>query len=204
MPKASDAAAFDARDDPRHSRRTRPGAPDRDRQRADLRRPFPPDLPRLARGAGSRRWPLRSPAALAVHSRILRSELVAACPVIFALMILIAIGRRAHVARPLGMVVAAALCMRRAREQGAGDPPDRRAAAPDPAVRKRGKSRAWLSGKRPRAGLPRPSPRSSPRQAPGRRGRCRPPASTAPCSMPRNSIRSCSTVSASIRPHCWR
>jgi hypothetical protein len=48
---------------------------------------------------------------LAVHSRILRSELVAACPVIFALMILIAIGRRAHVARPLGMVVAAALCI---------------------------------------------------------------------------------------------
>ena len=48
---------------------------------------------------------------VAVHSRILRSELVAACPVIFALMILIAIGRRASVARPLGMAVAAALCM---------------------------------------------------------------------------------------------
>jgi hypothetical protein len=48
---------------------------------------------------------------LAVHSRILRSELIAACPVIFALMILIAIGRRAHVARPLGMGVAAALCI---------------------------------------------------------------------------------------------
>jgi hypothetical protein len=32
---------------------------------------------------------------IAVHSRILRSELIAACPVIFALMILIAIGRRA-------------------------------------------------------------------------------------------------------------
>jgi hypothetical protein len=46
-----------------------------------------------------------------VHSRVLRSELVAACPVIFALMILIAIGRRAHVARPLGMAVAAALCI---------------------------------------------------------------------------------------------
>ena len=48
---------------------------------------------------------------LAVHSRILRSELIAACPVIFALMILIAIGRRAHVARPVGMAVAAALCI---------------------------------------------------------------------------------------------
>jgi hypothetical protein len=48
---------------------------------------------------------------VAVHSRILRSELVAACPVIFALMILIAIGRRAHVARPIGMAAAAALCV---------------------------------------------------------------------------------------------
>jgi hypothetical protein len=48
---------------------------------------------------------------VAVHSRILRSELVAACPVIFALMILIAIGRRASVARPLWMAVAAALCV---------------------------------------------------------------------------------------------
>src|ERR1700732_2837365 len=48
---------------------------------------------------------------VAVHSRILRSELLAACPVIFALMILIAIGRRASVARPLGMAVAAALCV---------------------------------------------------------------------------------------------
>jgi hypothetical protein len=48
---------------------------------------------------------------VAVHSRILRSELVAACPVIFALLILIAIGRRASVARPLGMAAAAALCV---------------------------------------------------------------------------------------------
>lgn len=48
---------------------------------------------------------------LAVHSRILRSELVAACPVIFALMILIVIGRRAHFARPLGLVIAAGLCV---------------------------------------------------------------------------------------------
>jgi hypothetical protein len=48
---------------------------------------------------------------IAVHSRILRSELVAACPVIFALLILIAIGRRAGIARPLGIAVAAALCM---------------------------------------------------------------------------------------------
>src|SRR5215472_13860696 len=48
---------------------------------------------------------------IAVHSRILRSELIAACPVIFALMILIAIGRRAFLARPLGMAAAAALCV---------------------------------------------------------------------------------------------
>jgi hypothetical protein len=48
---------------------------------------------------------------IAVHSRILRSELVAACPVFFALLILIAVGRRAGVARPLAMALAAALCM---------------------------------------------------------------------------------------------
>src|ERR1700732_4779644 len=48
---------------------------------------------------------------IAVHSRILRSELIAACPVIFAFMILIVIGRRASIARPLGIAVAAALCV---------------------------------------------------------------------------------------------
>jgi hypothetical protein len=48
---------------------------------------------------------------LAVHSRILRSELVAACPVFFALLVLIAIGRRASVARPLAMALAAGLCV---------------------------------------------------------------------------------------------
>ena len=48
---------------------------------------------------------------IAVHSRILRSELVAACPVVFALMLLIVIGRRAGVWRPLGMALAAALCV---------------------------------------------------------------------------------------------
>jgi hypothetical protein len=48
---------------------------------------------------------------LAVHSRILRSEFVAACPVVFALMILIVMGRRGRLARPLGMAVAAALCV---------------------------------------------------------------------------------------------
>jgi hypothetical protein len=46
-----------------------------------------------------------------VHSRILRSELVAACPVIFALMILIVAGRRASIARPLALAAAAALCV---------------------------------------------------------------------------------------------
>jgi hypothetical protein len=48
---------------------------------------------------------------VAVHSRILRSELVAACPVIFALLILIAAGRRGTVARPLAMAAAAASCV---------------------------------------------------------------------------------------------
>ncbi len=48
---------------------------------------------------------------VAVHSRILRSELVAACPVVFALLILIVVGRRASLARPLAMAVAAALCV---------------------------------------------------------------------------------------------
>jgi hypothetical protein len=48
---------------------------------------------------------------VAVHSRILRSELLATCPVIFALLILIATGRRAGTWRPLLMAVAAALCV---------------------------------------------------------------------------------------------
>jgi hypothetical protein len=48
---------------------------------------------------------------IAVHERILRTELLAACPVIFALMILIVVGRRASIARPLWMAVAAALCV---------------------------------------------------------------------------------------------
>jgi hypothetical protein len=48
---------------------------------------------------------------VAVHSRILRSELVSACPVIFALLILIIAGRRATLARPLALALAAALCM---------------------------------------------------------------------------------------------
>ncbi|HEV7409120.1 MAG TPA: hypothetical protein VGO01_11605 [Bradyrhizobium sp.] len=48
---------------------------------------------------------------IAVHSRILRSELVAACPVFFALLILIVIGCRAGTARPLAMALAAGLCV---------------------------------------------------------------------------------------------
>jgi hypothetical protein len=48
---------------------------------------------------------------LAIHARILRSELVAAFPVLSALLILIAIGRRAGTARPLGMALAALLCV---------------------------------------------------------------------------------------------
>jgi hypothetical protein len=48
---------------------------------------------------------------LVMHSRILRSELVAACPIIFALLILIVAGRHARLARPLAMAVAAGLCV---------------------------------------------------------------------------------------------
>jgi hypothetical protein len=48
---------------------------------------------------------------VAVHSRILRSEFVAAMPVISALMILIAVGRRALLARPLALALASALCV---------------------------------------------------------------------------------------------
>ena len=49
--------------------------------------------------------------AMALHSRILRSEFIAAAPVLFALMILILIGRRASSSRPLAMAGAAALCV---------------------------------------------------------------------------------------------
>jgi hypothetical protein len=48
---------------------------------------------------------------VAIHARILRSELVAAMPVLSALLILIIIGRRASAARPLGMALAALLCV---------------------------------------------------------------------------------------------
>src|ERR1700737_4539600 len=48
---------------------------------------------------------------MVLHSRVLRSELVAACPVIFALMILIVVGARAGLARPLWMAIAAGLCV---------------------------------------------------------------------------------------------
>ena len=48
---------------------------------------------------------------VAVHARILRSEFIAAMPVVFALMILIAVGRRAVLARPLAVALAAGLCV---------------------------------------------------------------------------------------------
>ncbi|UTD29400.1 hypothetical protein [Bradyrhizobium sp. WD16] len=48
---------------------------------------------------------------IAVHLRILRSELIAACFVLFALMLLIAAGRRASTLRPLVAGSAAALCV---------------------------------------------------------------------------------------------
>ena len=75
---------------------------------------------------------------IAVHSRMLRSELVAAVPVIFALMILIVVGRSASLARPLGLAIAAALCVHWPGKQGAGHPSDRDAASRHPAVWKRG------------------------------------------------------------------
>ncbi len=48
---------------------------------------------------------------IAVHSRILRSELMSACPVIFALMILMMTGLRASAVRPLWIALAAGLCV---------------------------------------------------------------------------------------------
>jgi hypothetical protein len=48
---------------------------------------------------------------VAVHSRILRSEFLAAMPVIFAFLILIVAGRRASLTRPLAIGLAAALCL---------------------------------------------------------------------------------------------
>src|SRR5690242_16092081 len=57
---------------------------------------------------------------VAVHSRILRSELVAATPVVFALMILIIAGRRASLLRPAVLALAAALCRSEERRVGRG------------------------------------------------------------------------------------
>src|SRR3954464_6010090 len=48
---------------------------------------------------------------VAIHARILRSELVAAFPVLSALLILIAVGRRAGIMRPLAIALAAFLCV---------------------------------------------------------------------------------------------
>src|SRR3954469_7797708 len=48
---------------------------------------------------------------VAIHARILRSELVAAFPVLCALLILIVVGRRAGTARPLAMALVALLCV---------------------------------------------------------------------------------------------
>ena len=141
---------------------------------------------------------------IAVHSRILRSELVAACPVIFALLILIVVGRRASPARPLGHGGRGGIVRARPREQGAGDPADRRAADADPAVRKRRPAPAWRSGASRRrrwlATLRRGHRRHC--RGMGRHGRSSPPALTAPCSKPRSFTRCCWAASASIRPRC--
>jgi hypothetical protein len=48
---------------------------------------------------------------VAIHARILRSELVAAFPVLCALLIVIVVGRSASVARPLAMALAALFCV---------------------------------------------------------------------------------------------
>lgn len=48
---------------------------------------------------------------VAVHMRILRTEMIAACFVIFAFMILIIVARRATAWRPLALLAAAALCV---------------------------------------------------------------------------------------------
>ena len=109
---------------------------------------------------------------IAVHSRILRSELVAACPVIFALMILIAIGRRASLARPLGMAAAAGLCVLGLENKVQAILLIGTLPLADPAVRKRGeRKRRVLEQHAHRAGSRRPSPRSSRSRQRGRRGR---------------------------------
>ncbi len=48
---------------------------------------------------------------IAAHIHILRSELIAGCFVIFALMLLIAVGRQATIWRPAVMAIVAALCV---------------------------------------------------------------------------------------------
>ena len=135
--------------------------------------------------------------------RILRSELIAACPSL-----------RVHDpdrGRPPRRHRATARncccgCPVRARdgEQGSGDPADRRASAAGAAVRSTQKRKRRVLEQYPieLAGSrsPRPSRRSLPHV---RRGRSSLPASTAACSTPRTSIRCCWDVSASIRLRCW-
>jgi hypothetical protein len=48
---------------------------------------------------------------VAMHMRVLRSEMIAACLVIFALLLLIIVARRAAAWRPMAMTAAAALCV---------------------------------------------------------------------------------------------
>ena len=86
---------FRCGDDAGGSRRARARLPDRDRLRADLCR-ADARIVRDWRVALIATLAFAFSGGIAVHSRILRSELVAACPVIFALMLLIVIGRRAE------------------------------------------------------------------------------------------------------------
>ena len=140
---------------------------------------------------------------VAVHSRILRSELVAACPVIFALLILIVAGRSASPARPLAMAVAAALCVLGLENKvqailligalpivilpfGSATSASVRVLAPLAVA---------LAGNAS-------SPPSSPLPRYRQRGRSSPPALTAPCWKPRGSAPCCWAASASIRPRC--
>ena len=76
---------------------------------------------------------------VAVHSRILRTELVAACPVIFALLIADCDRAPRQCRTPPRDGACGGSLHAWSREQGAGDPADRRLARAGIAIRKHGK-----------------------------------------------------------------
>ena len=133
IPPASNIRGIRSRHDPGRSCRTRFRLADRGRLRADLR-----GLVRLIvrdwRIAQMATFAFAFSGGVAVHSRILRSELVAACPVIFALMILI-VHRTPQQHRASARNGGRGGIVRDwSGEQGTGDFADRRAAAAGPAV----------------------------------------------------------------------